>query len=97
MHLTPNAYAGQCGVGQWTLSRFLNGRTKNITPAMEPALRYARIDWNTGITNPATAADNARLRNALNKVWDGSEETAELLAGMIEALGPVVARCVKHR
>jgi transcriptional regulator with XRE-family HTH domain len=97
INLTPNAFAAQCGVSQSTLSRFLCGITKNINPAIKPALRYAGIDYIRGIPNDARSLDNARLREVLDRLSDGSPEVAELLADIIEALVPAVARYARRR
>jgi hypothetical protein len=90
-----NFFAALCGVRQYTLSRFITGVTKNITPAIRSALGYAGIDCELGITAEAQPLDNARLRRALEKTWDGSPEMAELLADIIEAVGPALARCTR--
>lgn len=95
-NLSPNAFAKLCGVGQSTMSRFLGGVTKNINPAIKPALRYACIGLITGIPKMTPPLDNARLRDALDKVWDGSPQMADLLADIIEAVGPVVTRCARR-
>ena len=97
MDMTPNAFATTCGVGQSTLSRFLGGITKNINPAIKPALRYAGIEDISSIPKEARSLDNARLRDALDKVLDGSPQMVELLADIIEAVGPAVARYARHR
>ncbi len=93
--LTPNSFAPLCGVGQYTLSRFLSGVTKTITPAVQPALRYAGIDPKSGIENKGQPIDNPRLLQALERVWDGTPQMADLLAEIIEALGPALARSTR--
>lgn len=95
--LTPNAYASLCGVGQWTISRFLSGATKTVTPAVMPALSYAGIDLESSIADVADPIDNPRLRQALEKTWDGSPQMADMLAEIIEAVGPALARCTRYR
>jgi transcriptional regulator with XRE-family HTH domain len=90
--LSANALAGITGVGQSTLCRFLTGRTKSVTASIKPVLRYAHIEIDSGIANGMNPLDNGRVRDALARAWDGSPESAELLAGLIEALGPVVTR-----
>lgn len=88
--ISVNALSQVVGVGQPTVSRFLSGRTKSVTAAIRPVLSYADIDFEEGITEMGGALDNPRVREALKRVWDGRPETAELLARLIEALGPVL-------
>lgn len=96
--LSVNALAERTGVGQSTLCRFLIGRTKSVTDTIRPVLRYAHIDIDIGIVNNPNPLDNGKVRDAFSRVWDGSPDTAELLVGLIEALGPVVTRhFTKHR
>ena len=90
--LSANAFAERTGVGQSTLCRFLTGRTKSVTTTIKPVLRYAHIDTDIGIGAGMNPLDNGRVRDAFARAWDGSPESAELLAGLIEALGPVVTR-----
>lgn len=89
--MSENAFARKHGLVQSTVHRLLNGRTKTATPAVQKILGYARIDFDTGITEePGTAVDNPRLRQALERAWDGRAETAELLARLIEAVGAAI-------
>lgn len=88
--ISVNALSQAAGVGQPTVSRFLSGRTKSVTAAIRPLLDYANIDFENGITEIGGVLDNPRVRGALERVWDGRPETADLLARLIEALGPVL-------
>lgn len=88
--ISVNSLAQAAGVGQPTVSRFLSGRTKSVTAAIRPLLSYANIDFENGIKEIGGVLDNPRLRGALERVWDGRPETADLLARLIEALGPVL-------
>lgn len=88
--ISVNAIAIEAGVGQPTVSRFLSGRTKSVTPAIRPLLRYAGIEAENGITRIGSVLHNPRVQEALEHVWDGRAETAEMLARLIEALGPVL-------
>lgn len=90
--LSVNALAKNAGVEQSTLCRFLSGRTKSVTPIIRSVLSYAQIDDVVGITDNSNPLDNLRVRNALARVWDGSPEAAEMLARLIEAVGPLVTR-----
>ena len=68
---------------QYTLSKFLNGHIKTITPAIEDALNYANI----GITRDIeTLTQRPEIRRALGRAWDGTEQGALALALMIEAM-----------
>jgi hypothetical protein len=89
--LTVNALAIACGVEQSTLQRFMTGRTKTITPIIEGVLSYAQIDGFMHETEQvADICEDARIRRALHRVWDGRDASIHLLASLIEALEPVV-------
>jgi hypothetical protein len=90
---TPTAFANRHGVNQSTVQRFLAARTKTVTLKMEPLLKYADIDINIRIDDTVNSGrDNVRIRQALEKVWDGRESTAEILAKLIESVGPVIVQ-----
>lgn len=87
----PNSFSKTMGVNQSTVQRFLAGRTKNITETIRPLLVYAGIRIETCIPVRRRAEDplgHQRIKKALEKVWDGSEASAEALAQVIEAVGP---------
>jgi len=95
--ITPTAIAKMCGLNQSTVQRFLAGDTKTVTPRIKPLLIYAGIDFVTRIDAEfQPAAEHPRIRKALEKVWDGEDETAEILASLIEAVGPVIQRTIHH-
>lgn len=90
---TPTAFALANGVNQSTVQRFLASRTKSVTPKMKPLLEYAKIDINIRIDDaPNEGSQNVRIRQALDKVWDGLDSTAEILAKLIESVGPVIVQ-----
>lgn len=90
---TPTAFSAERGVNQSTVQRFLAARTKTVTPKMKSLLDYADIDVNLRIDDAVNSGrDNVRIRQALDKVWDGRESTAEILAKLIEAVGPVIVQ-----
>lgn len=95
--LSANSLASAAGVPQPTLSKFMTGRTKSVTPSIRKALAYAQIKLITGIHASATHVDNRRLRDALARTWDGSASHAEALAELIEAVGPVLLRYVRQK
>lgn len=80
------------GITQPTLSKFLTGRTKTITPHIRRVLEYAEIEIKAGITDARNPADNAILHGALMRAWDGSDGHAKLLAEVIETIGPILSR-----
>ena len=89
--ISENSFAKRHNLVQSTVHRLLNGRTKTPTPAVRKILAYANIRLETGIAQgPALAVDNPRLRQALERAWDGREETTELLASLIEAVGAAI-------
>lgn len=88
---TATALARDVGVNQSTVQRFLAGDTKNVTRRMREVLRYAGIDVEIRIAEaPQAAADHPRIRKALERVWDGRPQSADVLASLIEAIGPFV-------
>ncbi len=90
---TPTAFAREHGVNQSTVQRFLAAGTKSVSPKIRPLLEYAGIDVDIRIDDAGSAgADNARIRQALDRVWDGQASTAEILARLIESVGPVIVR-----
>lgn len=77
----------ESGVPQYTISRFLTGRTKSLTPEIEKVLVYA----SNGISKCITALTaDPRIQRALGSAWDGTEQGAALLASAIDALAPVI-------
>lgn len=75
------------GVSQPTISKFLSGRIKSLTPDIRAVMRIADI----GIIGAgARLSNDPRIQHALGAAWDGTEMGAELLARAIEALGPVL-------
>lgn len=94
---TPTAFAIQHGINQSTVQRFLAARTKTVTSKMKPLLEYANIDVNICIKDAVSSGrDNARIRQALDKVWDGRESTAEILAKLIESVGPAIVQASRR-
>lgn len=75
------------GVPQYTISKFLHGRIKSLTPDVRKLLAYADIGIIQGIEVLST---DPRIRQALGNAWDGTEAGADLLARTIHALGPVI-------
>lgn len=72
---------------QYTISKFLSGHIKTLTPAVEKALLYANIGI---IHDIANLTQHPAIRQALGHAWDGTEEGAQTLALMIEAMAPLI-------
>ena len=80
------------GCDQATVQRLLAGRTKTLTPAVKKMLKYASIDENECIDSSTdNALQNTHIRQALARVWDGSDGSAKLLARLIVIVAPLVA------
>ncbi|HVZ15949.1 MAG TPA: hypothetical protein VG897_02445 [Terriglobales bacterium] len=82
------------GVKQYTISRFISGRTRKLSADILAVCKYAGISTDDRID---FRDNNARLQAALSKVWDGKPETAELIATLIESMGPLVQMMVRYR
>ena len=90
--MTHTALSREVGVDQATVQRFLTGRTKTITPAVRKMLAYASIKEKDCINaSVGSALDNPHIRQALERVWDGSDGSAKLLARLIVTVAPLVA------
>lgn len=84
---TQVALSVEAGVAQPTISKFLSGRIKSLTPDVREVMKVANI----GITEiGARLSDDPRIQHALGAAWDGTEMGTQLLARAIEALGPVL-------
>lgn len=75
------------GVPQYTISKFLTGRIKSLTPHVQLALKYANIGIEVSV-GKLTA--DPRIQRALGSAWDGTEQGVTLLASAIDALAPVI-------
>lgn len=75
------------GVAQYTVSRFLTGRIKSLTPEVRKFMTYA----SNGIEgNDDRVARDPRIVGALCNAWDGTDAGISLLAITINALAPVI-------
>lgn len=84
---TETLLAVECGVPQYTISKFLHGRIKSVTPGVQKLLDYANI----GITeNIGGLAADPRVLRALASAWDGTDQGTALLADAIHALAPLI-------
>lgn len=87
--MSQNGLAKASGVPQYQISRLLSGRTKTVTEHVSTLCDYANINADICITLPC---NNKRLQDALGRVWDGNESSADLVALVIEAIGPLIKR-----
>lgn len=75
------------GIPQYTISRFLTGRIKSLTPDVKAFLIYANI----GIEQNAEKLCNEPLiQQALGNAWDGTAEGMTRIAMTINALAPIL-------
>jgi len=61
-----------------------------------PLLTYAGIQIDLGIVEsqpPSSSRGSMRIRQALEKVWDGDDASALAIAQVIEAVGPFLKNC----
>ena len=84
---TQVALSKESGVAQPTISKFLSGRIKSLTPDVRAVMRVANIGINEA---GARLSDDPRIQHALGTAWDGTEMGTKLLVRAIEALGPVL-------
>lgn len=75
------------GVAQYTISKFLTGRIKSLTPDVQKFMQYAFNGINASGTQ---MIGDARIVRALFNAWDGTEAGIAVLASTIHALGPVI-------
>lgn len=81
------ALARESGIAQPTISKFLSGRIKSLTPDVRAVMKVANIGING---RGAVLSADARIQRALGEAWDGTEAGTQLLARAIEALGGVL-------
>lgn len=75
------------GVPQYTISKFLTGRIKSLTPHVQLALSHANIGINA---EASKLMADPRIQRALGSAWDGTDQGVTLLASAIDALAPVI-------
>jgi len=81
------ALSKESGIPQPTISKFLSGRIKSLTPDVRAVMKIADIGIND---RGATLSSDTRIQHALGEAWDGTEAGTRLLARAIEALGGVL-------
>lgn len=87
-----NSLANELDVRQSTLYRFAVGRTKSITLRVRPAIDYVHNSTIPCITHPEKGPDNADLHELLRRSWPDRPDAADVLAKLIDAIGPIIAK-----
>lgn len=72
---------------QSQVSRLLSGRRSRVTPAVREICRYANIDIDAA---PPPSASEQRLSQAVRQAVVDNPRGAEVLARILEAVGPVL-------
>lgn len=86
-NITQNALSLKSGVPQYTISKFLSGHIKSITPNVFKLIIYA----NNGINfNIEALCKEPLIVQALSNAWDGTDEGISLIASAINALAPII-------
>jgi transcriptional regulator with XRE-family HTH domain len=79
--------ARRSGIPQYAISRFVNGRTKSMTPGVSKMLTYANIGINRDIER---LCDEPVIKSALSNAWDGTDQGVERIASALNALAPLL-------
>jgi hypothetical protein len=87
-----NALSRVAGVSQPALYRFVHGDRKTITPTARRVLAHinGQHNWHNQHSGEDHADGYQIIGDAVNSVWDGRIQTAELLAALIRAIKPVL-------
>ncbi len=91
------ALSKSANVAQSALARFINGERKSITPAAKFTLtwidnRHNQHNWhNELVHNDSTDSHGCRIiGDAINSLWDGRLQSAEVIASLVLALRPAI-------
>src|SRR3569833_2382012 len=79
------------GIPQYTLSRFITGRKRQLTPEILAVCKYAGIDTDNGINE---YSGHGRLQSVITQLWDGTPETADIIATFLESLIPCLLKII---
>lgn len=85
-YITRTQAAINCGVSQPQVSKILNGLTKKPNDGLYRLCDYAGIKYPPELSEVHM---DPRITKAINKVWDGRDETIELIVRMIECAAHV--------
>ena len=81
-------------VDQSQVGRILRGRFETLSPNVKKICKYANISTEEFLEKPG-AASSRKLMDAIEHVWDGSEEVECFLANVIRGLKPVINKSFK--
>lgn len=92
------ALANEAQVQQSALSRFLKGERKTVTETAKQVIRHVNYRHNrhnrhTAILKPDSGLDEEGCRlinSAINTLWDGRRQSAEIIASLVIALKPAL-------
>lgn len=84
--ITYTKAAFDTGVSQPQVSKILSGLTKKPNDGLYKLCDYAEIKYPPELFEVHT---DPRITKAINKVWDGRDETIELIVRMIECAAHV--------
>lgn len=82
--LTQKTIANGSGISQSQVSRVFSGKGKRESKAYKEICKY--INYQKVRVSPELVIGNQKLINALTKVWDGSDQQASIIAGIIYSL-----------
>lgn len=86
-HLTEIYIAHATSISQPWVSRILNGEFRRLTPAFQRLCEYADIDIE--YQSVKSAEGFARLSNALDAVWDGTDVDARRIEKLLRAVSQI--------
>lgn len=97
--LSVNAFAKLVEVGQPTLCKFLNHQRVGIPKCAKKALQFIEEshNWHNSGGMHADLDGRRMIDEAARSIWDGSFESAVIVASLIQALGPAVDVVTKAR
>ncbi len=86
--LTQSAYAAKAGVNQSTMCRLeQDSDRKRLSTSLKKLCNYAEIDiYKTQVKDIRT---QKKMLDALESIWDGTEEHATALTNLLKALGRI--------
>ncbi len=85
--LTESYIAHATSISQPWVSRILNGKFKRLTPAVQRLCEYADIDIEYQVVRSVKGF--ARLSNALDAVWDGTDVDARRIEKLLRAVSQI--------
>lgn len=84
MNLTQSLITKGSGVHQSQVSRILSGDFIRYSTNVDKLCKYAKLSIEKDCARPL---ENKRIVDALNVVWDGTDEHAEDIAQILHAVG----------